>query len=428
MKELVYAENAKMRIVSGENVFNPFVIYDNVRYNCNGLKSEDGIQLDFKLWNDAFRLRETAKANFKSKSPLKVHFGEDEQPQTETQQEPQTETQQEPQPTPQQQPQPQPKAASNPNLARKTALSALETLLAESVSQINEDEILNNLKPKIDEYIKQTYGNLPKVIEIKTEKGETRKVKGTTHWMFEKILAEINAGDAVFLSGPAGCGKNVLCEQIAQALGLEFEFMNAVTQEYQITGFVDAYGKYHDTPFYNALKYGRLLMIDEIDSSVPEVLIKMNETLANGYFVFPNNERVNAHENFRVITAGNTFGTGADAEYTGRFQLDASSLDRFWLERISYDENIEKIIAGNDMEIVDFIHDLRKAISRTQIKHIVSYRAIKRMAKMKNILPAEGIIESGVLTSMSKDDIRYVVQNLEGETKWHKAVRKLAKA
>ena len=427
MKELVYAECEKFCIVSGENEFKPFVVHNDVRYNCNGLKTADGAQLDYSLWNDAFRLRETAKVNFNAKSPIRV-FSEDEEPQPQPQPEPKPEAKPQPQPQPEPQPQPQPKKASNPNLARKTALSALETLLAESVSQINEDAILENLKPQIDEYIKATYGNLPKVVEIKTEKGEIRKVSGTTHYLFQEILKLVNNNEAVFLSGPAGCGKNVLCEQIAQALGLEFEFMNAITQEYQITGFVDGFGKFHDTPFYNALKYGRLLMLDEIDSSVPEVLIKINATLANGFYVFPNNERVDAHENFRVIAAGNTYGTGADDEYTGRFQLDASSLDRFFLERISYDENIEKIIAGNDMEIVNFIHDLRNAIAKVKIKHVVSYRAIKRMAKMKNILSPERIVEGGVLTSMSKDDIKYVAQNLEGDTKWHKAVRKLAKA
>lgn len=426
MRELVYAECEKFCIVSGENEFKPFVVYNDVRYNCNGLKSADGAQLDYGLWNDAFRLRENAKANFNAKSPIRV-FSEDE-PQPQPQPEPKPEPQPQPQPQPKPEPQPQPKKASNPNLARKTALSALETLLAESVSQINEDAILENLKPQIDEYIKTTYGNLPKVVEIKTEKGETRKVSGTTHYKFQEVLERVNANISVFLTGPAGCGKNFLCKQIAQALGLEFEFMNAITQEHQIAGFVDGYGKFHDTPFYNALKFGRVLMLDEIDASISEALVKINATLSDGFYVFPNNERVDAHKNFRVIAAGNTFGTGADDEYTGRFQLDASSLDRFSLIRVSYDENVEKIIAGNDMEIVNFIHDLRNAIAKVKIKHIVSYRAIDRMTKLKNILSPESIVECDVLTSMSKEDMRYVAQNLEGDTKWHKAVRKIAKS
>lgn len=74
-----------------------------------------------------------------------------------------------------------------------------------------------------------------------------------------------------------------------------------------------------------------------MDASAPEVLIHLNAALANGYFDFPNG-KVYAHEDFRVVGAGNTTGQGADAQYTGRTQLDASSLDRFKLVEVNYNK------------------------------------------------------------------------------------------
>ena len=76
-------------------------------------------------------------------------------------------------------------------------------------------------------------------------------------------------------------------KQVAKALGLDFYFTNAVTQEYKITGFTDANGRYQETQFYKAFKNGGLFMLDEMDASIPEVLVILNAAIANGYFDFP---------------------------------------------------------------------------------------------------------------------------------------------
>lgn len=60
---------------------------------------------------------------------------------------------------------------------------------------------------------------------------------------------------------------------------------------------------------YKAFKYGGLFMLDEMDASIPEVLIILNAAIANRYFDFPAPiGYVEAHPNFRVVSAGNTFG------------------------------------------------------------------------------------------------------------------------
>lgn len=295
-----------------------------------------------------------------------------------------------------------------------TPQQTLDLLIAKSVAELSVDKVMTTAKPIIDKYITETYGCIPKVIEVKTENG-TNKVEGLTHHKFETILNLVNADIPVFLTGPAGCGKNVICKQIAEALGKEFYFSNAVTQEYKLTGFIDANGNYHETQFYKAFTGGGLFMLDEIDASTPEVLVILNAAIANRYFDFPTG-RVEAHADFRLVAAGNTYGTGADIEYTGRYQLDASSLDRFAIIEITYDKDIEESIAGGDRELIEFVRSIRKVIKDAGIKFVVSYRAIERLAKLKKIFSIGEAIKIALIRGMDKEDAQVIARNLSNSS------------
>ena len=292
----------------------------------------------------------------------------------------------------------------------QTPQTALDALIAEAVAKLSVGSVMEQAKPTIDDYIKQTYGLLPKSIEVKSQFG-THQVKGVTASEFQTVLPLVTAGIPVFLSGPAGCGKNVMCKQVAEALGLQFYFSNAVTQEYKITGFIDANGKYQETQFYQAFTKGGVFMLDEIDASTPEVLVLLNAAIANGYFDFPTG-RVDAHKDFRIIAAGNTYGTGADAEYTGRFQLDASSLDRFCIVDVTYDKTIEEALAGGNKDILNFIWDFRRAVKKAAINFTVSYRAIERLAKMISLFDTEQAVKLAILRGMEKEDAKLVSNNM----------------
>ena len=288
--------------------------------------------------------------------------------------------------------------------------SMLEMLIAKSVAELSVTEVMKAAKPVIDKYISETYGMIPKVIEVRTE-NSAKKISGVTHEKFGTILSLVNLNIPVFLSGPAGCGKNVICKQVAEALGLEFYFTNAVTQEYKLTGFIDANGQYHETQFYKAFVNGGVFMLDEIDASSPEVLVILNAAIANKYFDFPTG-RVNAHENFRVVAAGNTFGTGADVEYTGRFQLDASSLDRFAIVEVNYDKAIEHAISGGNVALIEFVDLLRDSMKKSGLKFVVSYRAIERLRKLDGVLDKKEAIKISVIQGMSSDDVKIIARNI----------------
>ena len=305
-----------------------------------------------------------------------------------------------------------------------TPTSALETLLAESVAKLSINTVMETAKPMLDTFIKETYGMLPKTIKVESKFGQ-HEVKGMTAQEFDTALKLVEADIPVFLSGPAGCGKNVMCKQVAQALGLQFYFSNAVTDEYKMTGFIDANGHYNETQFFEAFTKGGLFMLDEIDASSPEVLVLLNAAIANKYFNFPTG-RYEAHENFRLIAAGNTYGTGADAEYTGRYQLDASSLDRFAILDVTYDKNIEENLAGGDKELLKFVWDFRKSVKKSNINFTISYRAIERLSKMKDMFDTATAVKLAILRGMEKEDAKMVANNMYCTNKYADALRALA--
>lgn len=286
----------------------------------------------------------------------------------------------------------------------------LESIMLKVLAEQSVDKVLEVAKPVLESHIRETYGVLPQVHTVVTPTA-THTIKGVVHERFETVLNLVNADIPVFLTGAAGTGKNVLCKQIAESLNLEFYFSNAVTQEYKLTGFIDANGTFHETQFYKAFTEGGLFMLDEMDASIPEVLIILNAAIANRYFDFPTG-RVEAHENFRLIAAGNTFGTGADMEYTGRFQLDAASLDRFALVEINYSPAIEEAIANGDAELVEFIRGFRTAVALAGIKHLATYRSIERIRKLTDIMDTKEVLKMALVKNLEPDDIKIIASSM----------------
>ena len=221
----------------------------------------------------------------------------------------------------------------------------------------------------------------------------------------------------VYLYGPAGTGKTSVCISIAKKLGLKFYFSASVTQEHKLTGFVDANGKYNDTPFFHAFTEGGLFLIDEMDNSAPEVLTLLNAAIAQRMFVIPKYGVVKAHPDFRIIAAGNTLGTGADSEYISRVQLDSATLNRFIPVDFDYSIAIEKAIAKDD-DLVTFVHELREAISESGISYVISYRNISYYNELREVLPKSEAMMLAFVGYMDKDNLSMVASNLMSGNKY----------
>lgn len=260
----------------------------------------------------------------------------------------------------------------------------------------------------------------------KLKAGENNEVR---HGMFNTIVKLLKKKKSVYLYGSAGTGKSNLAEQIAKYLKLDFYPMSTITQEFKFTGYQDGNGIYHETNFYKAVKNGGLFFIDEMDSCASEVLVGLNACLANGYFDFPH-ETIKAHENFRVISAGNTIGKGATEDYAGRQALDLSTLDRFLAIKIDYDNNIDLAVARNDESLVQFAHALRKASDENDITVLMSYRSIATIAElMEDIEDGFDLVEVmewSILKGMDKYDAEMIIRNMtiDSKNKYYQAFKK----
>lgn len=288
---------------------------------------------------------------------------------------------------------------------------AVADLIVQTQAENIEKDIMGNVQEEVRNFISKEYGPIERKITVDVS-GKKAELHGVLHAQFDNVLHLVSKNIPVFLVGPAGSGKNVLCKQVAEALGLKFYFTNAVTQEYKLTGFTDAMGNYQPTQFYKAFTEGGLFMLDEMDASIPEVLNILNAAIANKYFDFPAPIGYKeAHPDFRVVAAGNTTGHGADYQYVGRNQLDAASLDRFLPIPVDYCKEIEDSLAGSTV-LADFCRAFRNAAKKVGVGIIVSYRAISNLANVLDVMSVEDAIRYCLVKDLEKDDVNLITNEL----------------
>ena len=246
------------------------------------------------------------------------------------------------------------------------------------------------------------------------------------HEKFEEILSLVNMDEPVMLIGPAGSGKNYSIAQVSKALNKHMYYTNNASNEFKLTGFIDAGGNYRDTEFYKAFKNGGVFFLDEIDNSDPSALIVINSALANGYMAFPH-ETIDRHPDFRMVAAANTWGRGSDFQYVGRNALDASTLDRFDNVFFDYDMALEEKLYPND-SVLDFMWAFRDAVEKSRIPHIVSTRGIGKVYKKEiSGFSPETTLRVNVIRNLSQDDLNVILGNMEKlkNNKYYEACKKL---
>lgn len=290
---------------------------------------------------------------------------------------------------------------------KKDTSNTSKSIVTKIKEQIENEEI------KVQEVQVVEPAKIPQV--VKDFEGEIK------HEKYEQIKTCLEAGIPVYLAGPAGSGKNHTVEQIAKDLNWNFYFSNSIQQEFKLTGFIDAGGNYHETEFYKALHNDGdcIFFLDEMDASIPEVLVLLNAAIANGYFEFPTGRVDFAHVHF--VAAGNTVGSGADEMYTGRMVIDQATLDRFAIIEFDYSDRIEYHITKGNAELVNFVHDLRRQAKEKGIRATFSYRCLTMITKLERAgMDINVAIKITVFKGMDKDTINTFSNN--GSTKYHKAL------
>jgi cobaltochelatase CobS len=247
-------------------------------------------------------------------------------------------------------------------------------------------------------------------IELKVGETVTVLSDQPRHFLFPKILEIVNLNLAPALIGPAGGGKSTVMEQVAEALKLRYFLQNSVQGTHELTGFVDAHGRYVSTPFREAFQNGGLLLVDEADTSDAGALKWMNTALANGYAVFPDSmQPVKRHSDFRIAIAANTYGTGADRLYVGANQLDASTLDRFVFVDFNYDMKLEKILSGN-IKWAEHVQKLRRGAEKEKARVVISPRATIHGAKLLGLNWRQTDVEDSVVWKGMDPELKQRIQ------------------
>jgi cobaltochelatase CobS len=164
-----------------------------------------------------------------------------------------------------------------------------------------------------------------------------------SHAALPELITMLAARVHVFMVGPSGSGKSSLARQAADALGLALYALSLgpTTPTSKLFGFRSAGGEYVRTPFREAYEHGGVMLIDELDNGHPGVVAELNQALANDHGAFADG-MVDAHDDFRLVATGNTYGLGPDRRFVGRNQLDAATLDRFALLQVPIDGRLEE--------------------------------------------------------------------------------------
>lgn len=227
---------------------------------------------------------------------------------------------------------------------------------------------------------------------IKSAEGKIKKVKGILPPEFERMVQLGSQRVNICLVGPAGCGKTYLSAKLAEALDLDYadQSLSEGVSESEFTGKLLPIGKggsfeYVPSPFIQMYENGGVFLFDEMDNANSNQMVFLNKALANDSITVParyTNPLVKKHKDFVAIAAMNTFGDGSDAQYVGRNQLDAATMDRFRVGMLcmDYSRDVELSIGGE--ELCQWAWKIRDGIRKHRIRRIMSTRTITDMAKM----------------------------------------------
>jgi len=246
----------------------------------------------------------------------------------------------------------------------------------------------------IDDVVKVVLAEMearaPRKVEIHVQQPETgklKKVAGPVHAQFERLARaaaiRLPTGHApgIFLQGEASSGKTTGARMLAESLGVRWHFNGAISFPHEMLGFIDGAGKYHRTPFREAYEHGGVYTFDEVDRSDPVALLAVNPHLANGVATFPD-KQVKRHRDCVIVCTANTWGLGADANYSGATKLDAAFLSRFPV-RINWDidPELESVIVSN----AEWLARVRHARARARavgLKVLIDTRAAQAGAAL----------------------------------------------
>jgi cobaltochelatase CobS len=291
---------------------------------------------------------------------------------------------------------------------QKSIVEATQSSFAKILEEMSGDAL------SIDEIVSSSefkdavlsIANVQRTVHVVRPSG-VKHTEDIVHENFEHLIKMVGAGINVALVGEAGSGKSTAAEQCARALGLDFYpvSFHAKMTSTDLRGYMDAKGDYNESAMYRAFKLGGLLCLDEFDRSNTEVVVSLNNLLAGSSYLFPNNELVKKHEDFRVVACQNTTGSGGSKQYAAAQRQDASTLNRFVTIPWDIDNAMERKIAG-DTPITTIVQMIRSKAKELGVDVVISPRQSIHANTLVDMGYSTTQAIDYAITGMMADDVR----------------------
>lgn len=241
--------------------------------------------------------------------------------------------------------------------------------------------------------------------------------------------------DCLYIAGDAGCGKTTHVLQIASRLGWSVEqaTLSTVVDIQDLIGhqtIVNGTLTWVDGALTRAMRYGKILVLNEIDTMRSGDLTLLNDVLdGKDLTIIQNNcEVVKPHKNFRVVCTANSFGSGdASALYNGVRVLNQAFLDRFRFLKATYPSaTVETQIVKNKYpqlddnlisKIIELANTVRAVMAAASndaqmlaLNAPFSTRTVCKIAGLMSLgtMPIQEAVDVAIANRLNSDERAYI--------------------
>lgn len=260
----------------------------------------------------------------------------------------------------------------------------LSEMMQNQSAQLDEDAVRELVRSEV---AKNTTAIKRLKVDFNGRDIETPTIESTRKDI-EYMLADLSAGNNLFLTGPTGSGKTVLAKDLALAMGCKPDNIYTVSCE-PFTFKGDFWGAYKSATEYVKGAFERAsedsdnglqscVILDEVTKLDPEIAGTLNAPLSHTkerkqFFTTGKGERREITDVYIIATA-NTWGKGFDSLYVGNQQQDLSLLNRFNSSKyyVDFDRELEKSLV--DREVFDRLDKIRSKMLEHGIQHSITLR------------------------------------------------------